>query len=133
MGPMGSREAQIDGIALSAAGLAVVYVLQCRDDSLYTGWTNDLARRLAAHRRGIGSRYTRARLPIRLFALWSLPNRGAALRFEAAFKRLARSEKLALIAGDERSARGDILLGARRLHLAPEMRGKKGLRRRREA
>jgi predicted GIY-YIG superfamily endonuclease len=44
----------------------VVYILRCRDGSLYTGITNDLTKRLAAHRAGTGARYTRARLPVRL-------------------------------------------------------------------
>jgi putative endonuclease len=74
-------------------------MLRCRDGSLYTGATNDLGRRLAAHAAGRGGRYTRARLPVAL--AWSAPARGrsGALRREAALKRLTRAEKLALIAG----------------------------------
>jgi putative endonuclease len=75
-----------------------VYMLRCRDGSLYTGATNDLTRRLAAHAAGRGGRYTRSRLPVVL--RWSEParGRGAALRREAALKRLPRAEKLRLIA-----------------------------------
>jgi putative endonuclease len=74
-----------------------VYILRCRDGSLYTGATNDLARRLAAHAAGRGARYTRSRLPVVL--CWCEParGRGAALRREAALKRLRRAEKLRLI------------------------------------
>jgi putative endonuclease len=72
-------------------------MLRCRDGTLYTGATNDLARRLATHQRGRGAAYTRARLPVTL--VWSepAPNRGAALRREAALKRLSRAEKLRLL------------------------------------
>jgi putative endonuclease len=72
-------------------------MLRCRDGTLYTGATNDLARRLATHQRGRGAAYTRARLPVTL--VWSEPaaNRGAALRREAALKKLSRAEKLRLV------------------------------------
>ena len=75
----------------------VVYVLRCRDGSLYTGITNDLSKRLAAHRAGTGARYTRARLPVRLVYREARATRGAALRREAAIKRLPRTAKLALL------------------------------------
>ena len=74
----------------------MVYLLRCRDGSLYTGITNDLARRLESHQRGTGSAYTRSRLPIALVYQEELPDRGAALRREAAIRRLSRAEKLAL-------------------------------------
>ena len=78
---------------------AWVYLLRClADDSLYTGWTVDLDRRLAAHRAGAGSRYTRTRLPVELAAALPMPDAGAARREEARIKRLTRAEKLALIA-----------------------------------
>ncbi len=80
--------------------VAWVYVLRClADDSLYTGWTVDLDRRLAAHQAGDGSRYTRSRLPVELAAAMPMPDAGAARREEARIKRLTRVEKLALIAG----------------------------------
>jgi putative endonuclease len=76
-----------------------VYVLRCRDGTLYTGATNDLAGRLSAHAAGRGARYTRSRLPVTL--AWSAPARGrsGALRREAAIKGLSRAEKLGLVAG----------------------------------
>ena len=77
----------------------VVYVLACRDGSLYTGVTNDLARRLRAHAGGKGGAYTRARRPVRLVFVEGQVGRGAALRREAAMKRLSRAAKLALVAG----------------------------------
>jgi putative endonuclease len=75
----------------------IVYVLRCADGSLYTGITNDLRRRLAAHRAGTASRYTRARGPVRVVHREPAADHGAALRREAAIKRLPRTAKLALI------------------------------------
>jgi putative endonuclease len=77
----------------------VVYVLECRDGSLYTGITNDLARRLRTHAAGEGGAYTRARRPLRLVYVEGQRGRGAALRREAAVKRLSRAAKRALVAG----------------------------------
>ena len=74
-----------------------VYVLRCRDGSLYTGATTDLDRRLAAHRAGRGAAYTRSRRPLRLVFTERVPDRSAALRREAAIKRLPRRAKLALV------------------------------------
>ena len=77
-----------------------VYILRCCDGTLYTGATNDLARRVETHALGRGARYTRSRLPVVL--AWSAParGRGGAQRREAAIKRLSRAEKLALVACD---------------------------------
>ena len=75
-----------------------VYILECRDESLYTGSTNDLAKRLAAHNSGQGAKYTRARRPCVLRYAEEVNDKGAALRREAAIKKLSRAEKLALIA-----------------------------------
>ena len=77
----------------------MVYLLRCRDGSLYTGITNDLARRLEAHQRGTASAYTRSRRPLAHAYREVLPDRGAALRREAAIKRLPRAAKLALCDG----------------------------------
>jgi putative endonuclease len=77
---------------------AWVYLLRCRDGSLYCGWTNDLERRLARHRRGTASRYTASRLPVALAAALPMPDRRTARREEARIKRLTRTAKLALIA-----------------------------------
>jgi putative endonuclease len=78
---------------------AWVYLLWCRaDDTLYTGWTNDLERRLDAHRAGTASRYTRSRLPVELALAVPMADASAARREEARIKRLTRAAKLALIA-----------------------------------
>lgn len=75
----------------------IVYILRCGDGSLYTGITSDLARRLAAHESGRGAAYTRGRRPLRLVYTERRRGRSAALRREAAIKRLPRVAKLALI------------------------------------
>ena len=77
--------------------MAFVYLLRCADDSLYCGWTTDVERRLAMHRRGAGSRYVRTRLPVELAAMFPLRDRSAAMREEARIKRLPRRDKLALV------------------------------------
>jgi len=74
-----------------------VYILECADGTLYTGWTRDIPRRLAAHNSGKGAKYTRSRRPVRLAWWEAQPDRSAALRREAAIKRMAREEKLAMI------------------------------------
>jgi putative endonuclease len=75
-----------------------VYLLRCGDGSLYAGATNDLPRRVARHAAGKGGRYTRSRLPVVLVYEERVRGRGAALRREAALKRLSRAAKLALVA-----------------------------------
>jgi putative endonuclease len=81
-----------------ALPVACVYLLRCADDTLYCGWTTDVRRRLAAHRSGTASRYTRSRRPVELAVVISVADRSAALREEARIKRLSRAAKLQLIA-----------------------------------
>jgi len=76
---------------------AWVYILRCRDGSLYTGWTSNIERRIATHSAGKASRYTAARLPVELMIAMPMVDRSAALREEARIKRLSRREKLALL------------------------------------
>ena len=74
-----------------------VYLLCCSDGTLYTGYTDNLSRRLAAHNTGKGAKYTRSRRPVTL-AYWEAhPNKSSALRRELAIKRLSRAQKLELI------------------------------------
>lgn len=75
----------------------IVYIVECADRSLYTGITNDLDQRIAAHRAGKGAKYTKYRRPLTLRYTESLESKGAALRREAAIKGLTRSDKLHLI------------------------------------
>ncbi len=74
------------------------YALRCADGTLYAGVTTDLARRVAEHNAGRGARYTAGRRPVMLVAAWRFPDRGAAQRAEARFRRLPRARKLALAA-----------------------------------
>lgn len=76
---------------------AFVYMLRCKDGSLYTGWTNDLEHRLAMHNSGRGAKYTRGRGPVELVYSEELPDKEAALRRECAIKKLRREQKLALL------------------------------------
>ncbi|MBQ1603376.1 MAG: GIY-YIG nuclease family protein [Oscillospiraceae bacterium] len=76
-----------------------VYILRCGDGTLYTGIAADIERRLRAHQSGTGAKYTRGRGPLCVVYREELPDKSAALRREAAIKRLKRTEKLALIDG----------------------------------
>ena len=73
------------------------YILRCGDGSLYTGWTNDLEKRFAAHSAGKGCKYTRARLPVELAYSEEHETKENAMRREWAIKHMTRTEKLALI------------------------------------
>jgi putative endonuclease len=75
----------------------ILYILRCSDGSFYSGITNDLARRLAQHRDGKASRYTRSRRPVRIVYDESCASRSDALKKEYAVKALSRKEKRILI------------------------------------
>lgn len=77
-----------------------VYMLRCGDGSLYTGWTNDLDRRVKAHQAGLGSKYTRSRLPVELVWYEECSSREVAMSREWHIKRMSRREKLDMIRGD---------------------------------
>ena len=76
-----------------------VYLLRCRDGTLYTGIAKDVARRFEQHNAGTASRYTRSRLPVRLVYQESKSSQSLALKREAAIKAMSRLEKKSLIAG----------------------------------
>lgn len=76
-----------------------VYVLACSDETLYTGWTTDLTKRVATHNKGKGARYTRSRLPVRLVYYEECVSPSEALKREAQIKKLGRQAKLQLVAG----------------------------------
>ena len=77
------------------------YMLRCADGSLYTGWTNDLEKRVKAHNAGRGAKYTRARLPVTLVWYEACDDKIDAQRREYAVKQLTRAQKLALIEGEQ--------------------------------
>ena len=72
-------------------------MIECSDGSYYTGYTNDLKKRLAAHNAGKGAKYTKSRRPVRLIYQENFDNEKDALKREYAIKQLARSEKETLI------------------------------------
>lgn len=75
-----------------------VYILLCRDKTLYTGITTDVKRRLLEHKMGVGAHYTRSHKPLRMVYTEKAKDRSTASKREAQIKRYSRIEKLALIA-----------------------------------
>ena len=88
-----------------------VYILRCADGTLYTGYTDDVERRLRAHNSGKGAKYTRSRRPVALAYAEEWPDKSAALKREAAIKQLRRADKLALIAEKNGGERRLVLPG----------------------
>ena len=76
---------------------ACVYILRCSDDTLYTGWTNDINRSLAAHNEGRGAKYTRGRRPVTLAYLEEFATKEEAMSREARIKKLSRAQKILLL------------------------------------
>ena len=74
------------------------YIMRCADGTLYTGYTDDIARREAVHNSGRGAKYTRSRLPVKTVYHESFATRSEAMKRECAIKRLSREQKLKLIA-----------------------------------
>lgn len=74
-----------------------VYIVKCSDGTLYTGSTTNVPRRIRTHNAGTGAKYTRSRLPVTLVYQEEAESWSAALRREAAIKRLTRAQKIALI------------------------------------
>ncbi len=70
------------------------YVVSCKDDSLYAGYTNNLKRRIKLHNEGKGAKYTRARRPVRLVYSKGFPTKSEAMKAEYAFKQWDRKKKL---------------------------------------
>jgi predicted GIY-YIG superfamily endonuclease len=82
-----------------------VYILRCADGTFYTGTTTDVGRRCRQHNEGTASRYTRSRRPVRLVYQERQPDRGSALRREAAIKAMSHREKGALVRRARRGRR----------------------------
>lgn len=80
-----------------------VYMLRCGDGTLYTGITDNVSRRLAAHRSGKGAKYTRGRGPLERVYTEEVPDKSAALRREIAIKKMKRPQKDALLAESQGS------------------------------
>ncbi len=73
------------------------YILRCRDGSLYTGWTNNLEKRLNCHNAGKGAKYTKARLPVELAYFETFQTKKEAMQREWEIKKMTRKEKIELI------------------------------------
>lgn len=73
------------------------YIVKCSDNTLYTGWTNDLEKRLKAHNQGRGAKYTKSRTPVVLVYYEEFPDKASAMRREYEIKKLSRREKEMLI------------------------------------
>ena len=74
-----------------------VYILRCGDDSLYTGYTNNIKERVITHNSGKGAKYTRSRLPVSLVYFKRVDSKSIGLRLEARIKKLTKKEKEALV------------------------------------
>lgn len=75
-----------------------VYILECSDGTLYTGWTKDVGKRVESHQSGKGAKYTRARLPVKLVYFEEYEDKITAQRREYSIKQMTRAEKLELVA-----------------------------------
>jgi putative endonuclease len=74
-----------------------VYMVECSNNTLYTGYTTNVEKRVATHNAGKGAKYTHAHLPVILLACWSFSSKSEALRVEYAIKRLSREQKKCLV------------------------------------
>ncbi|MGM0421103.1 MAG: GIY-YIG nuclease family protein [Bacillota bacterium] len=77
--------------------MAFVYIVECQDNTYYTGYTTDPERRLAEHNSGEGAKYTRGRAPVKLVYLEEYENKKEAMQREYQIKQLTRADKLELI------------------------------------
>jgi putative endonuclease len=77
--------------------MAYVYILKCSDGSYYPGFTTDIERRLAEHNQGIGSKYTRSRLPVECVYQEELSSKSEAMKRESAIKKMSHNEKEKLV------------------------------------
>ena len=79
----------------------VVYILECKDKTLYTGITNDIKRRIEQHNAGKGAKYTVVRRPVKLLITFEMPSRSEAMKREYQIKQMTRKEKLLLIKNEK--------------------------------
>lgn len=82
---------------MSRGFMNYTYIVKCSDGTFYTGWTNDLTRRMEAHNQGRGAKYTKARRPVTLIYYETFETKEEAMKREYAIKRLSRKEKEELI------------------------------------
>ncbi len=99
------------------------YILKCADGSLYTGWTNHLEARVAAHQSGRGAKYTRGRGPVELVYYETFATKEEAMSREYRIKRMSRREKLALIGGRKTEQAGRAGSVCRQRKTSPDRAG----------
>ena len=86
-----------DGTFMIQSDISYTYIVECSDGTLYTGWTNDIEKRVLAHNAKKGAKYTRSRTPVKLVYLERAGTKRQAMRREAQIKQLSRYEKEQLI------------------------------------
>jgi putative endonuclease len=91
------RSATLPAVSPTERTAHFVYLIACADHTLYTGYTTNVERRLAAHNAGSGARYTRGRRPVTLLAAWRFASKSEALRAERAIKGLPREQKWQIV------------------------------------
>ncbi|MDU4890595.1 MAG: GIY-YIG nuclease family protein [Clostridium sp.] len=77
--------------------MCYIYIVRCSDDTLYTGWTTNIEKRIKCHNSGKGAKYTRCRLPVELVYFETFEDKSTALKREYEIKQLSRDKKLLLI------------------------------------
>ncbi|WP_040192727.1 GIY-YIG nuclease family protein [Clostridium culturomicium] len=77
--------------------MCYIYIVRCSDDTLYTGWTTNIEKRIKCHNSGKGAKYTRCRLPVELVYFETFKDKSTALKREYEIKQLSRDKKLLLI------------------------------------
>lgn len=77
--------------------MCYVYILKCNDNTLYTGWTNNLKKRINSHNSGKGSKYTRSRIPVKYVYTFKCDDKIQAMKFEYKIKQIPRYKKIDLI------------------------------------
>lgn len=92
-----SRIERADDRIPNTSQVNYTYIVKCSDETLYTGWTNDLEKRLRAHNSGKGAKYTKNRCPVELVYFEEYDTKQEAMKREYAIKQLPREKKLALI------------------------------------
>jgi putative endonuclease len=92
-----SEQRNVDKKQVSGGDMNYTYIAECRDGSLYTGWTTDLEKRISAHNAGKGAKYTKNRRPVRLVYFEEFETKEEAMKREYAIKHMSRSKKIMLI------------------------------------
>ena len=90
-------------VALAQQQNNYVYIVRCRDQTLYTGWTNQLEKRIEAHNAGKGAKYTKSHSAIKLEAAWKSKDKSLACKLEYQIKNLTKKQKENLILGEKLS------------------------------